>query len=113
MEPVHAIAASVGFTSMALLWLALIAGLALARGWTMTRIKHSTLLGIHFSLALLGLMLGVVHGIAQIFGPSQTVKFIDTFVPFSNPIDPIGIGVGVVGIEIMIALVVSVWIQKW
>jgi sulfoxide reductase heme-binding subunit YedZ len=113
MEPVHAIAASIGFSSMALLWLALIAGLALARGWTMTRIKHSTLLAIHFSLAILGLTLGMVHGVAQIFGPAQTVKLIDTYVPFTNPVDPIGIGVGVIGIELMIALVLSVGIQKW
>jgi hypothetical protein len=57
MEPVHAIAATVGFTSMGLLWLALIAGLALARGWMMTSFKHSTMFAIHHTLALLGLTL--------------------------------------------------------
>ena len=113
MEPVHAIAASVGFASMGLLWLALLAGLALARGWMMTRFKHSTMLAIHHSLALLGLSLGVVHGLAQVVAPAQTVKPWDTFVPFTNRIDPIGIGLGVVGIELMIALILSVGIQRW
>jgi len=112
MEPVHAIAAAVGFASMGLLWLALMAGLALARGWTMTRVRHSTLLAVHMSLALIGLSLGVVHGVAQIVAPAQTVKIIDTFVPFTNAFDPIGIGLGVAGIEVMISLVISVWIQK-
>lgn len=113
MEPTHAIAAAVGFTSLALLWLALIAGLALARGWMMTQFKHATMLAIHHSLALLGLTLGIVHGVAQIVAPAQTVKLIHTFVPFTNSVDPVGIGLGVVGTEVMIALILSVGIQKW
>jgi ferredoxin/DMSO/TMAO reductase YedYZ heme-binding membrane subunit len=112
MEPVHAIAATVGFASMALLWLALLAGLALARGWMMTSFKHSTMLAIHHSLALLGLTLGLVHGAAQPLGPAQTVKFINVVVPFTNYLDPIGIGIGVIGTELMVALVLSVGIQR-
>jgi ferredoxin/DMSO/TMAO reductase YedYZ heme-binding membrane subunit len=112
MEPVHAIAAAVGFSSMALLWLALLAGLALARGWMMTSFKHSTMLAIHHSLALLGLTLGLVHGAAQPLSPAQTVKFINVVVPFTNFFDPVGIGIGVIGTELMVALVLSVGIQK-
>jgi ferredoxin/DMSO/TMAO reductase YedYZ heme-binding membrane subunit len=113
VDPVHVIAAAVGFASMAMLWLALLAGLTLARGWTMTRMKHSTLLALHGTLAVMGLTLGVVHGVAQIAPADTTVRAIDIYVPFVNPIDPVGIGAGVAGIEVMVALAVSVTIQRW
>jgi DMSO/TMAO reductase YedYZ heme-binding membrane subunit/ferredoxin len=113
VDPIHVIAASVGFASMALLWLALLAGLTLARGWTMTRMKHSALLAVHGALAVMGLTLGVVHGLAQIAPADTPVRLIDTYVPFVNPVDPIGIGAGVVAIEVMISLVVSVALQRW
>jgi sulfoxide reductase heme-binding subunit YedZ len=113
IDPIHVLAASVGFSSAALLWLALIAGLLVARGWTMTRLKHTTMLTIHGVLAVLGLTLGTVHGFAQLTPPTGTVELIDVVVPFTNEVDPWGIGAGVIALEVMIAAAVSLSFQKW
>jgi ferredoxin/DMSO/TMAO reductase YedYZ heme-binding membrane subunit len=113
IDPIHTIAAALGFASMALLWLAVLAGLALARGWTMTWFKHSTLLAVHGGMAVMGLTLGVAHGFAQIAPADTTVRLIDVVVPFTHSLDPFGIGVGVIALELMITLAASLAFQKW
>jgi ferredoxin/DMSO/TMAO reductase YedYZ heme-binding membrane subunit len=113
IDPLHTVAAAIGIASAAFLWLALLAGLALARGWMMTRFKHSTMLATHGILALMGLTLGVVHGFAQLAPPETTVRFVDLVVPFTNETDPYGIGAGVIALELMIAVALSITIQKW
>ncbi|GIJ48661.1 ferredoxin [Virgisporangium aliadipatigenens] len=112
IDPIHTIAAAVGFASMFFLWLAIILGLSLARGWTMTSMKHSSLLALHGSMALIGLTLGIVHGFAQLAPADKTVHLIDVVVPFTNAVDPFGIGVGVIALEIMTALAISMTMQK-
>jgi ferredoxin/DMSO/TMAO reductase YedYZ heme-binding membrane subunit len=113
IDPMHMVAASVGFASMALLWLALLFGLSLARGWMMTRFKHSTVFAIHGGLAVMGLTLGIVHGFVQMAPADTTVKLIDVVVPFTHPLDPFGIGVGVIALELMIALALSMALKRW
>jgi ferredoxin/DMSO/TMAO reductase YedYZ heme-binding membrane subunit len=111
-ESIHLIAATVGSVSFLLIWLATMWGLVLRNGWLLTRIRHATVYGIHQLVALLGLCLAVVHVFAQIAVPGGHVRIVDTFVPFLNGVDPIGIGVGVVGLELLIAATVSVLIQR-
>ena len=113
VDPIHIIAAVIGFASAGFLWLALIVGLALARGWMMTKVKHSTMLTLHGCLALMGLTLGIVHGFAQLAPPATTVTIVYVVLPFTNETDPYGIGAGVIALELMIAVALSVLIQKW
>jgi hypothetical protein len=89
-ESVHLVAAAVGFASFALLWLSIVWGLVLANGWTMTRMRHRTVVAIHHTVALLGLTLGLVHGLAQMAVPGGPVRWVDQVVPFLNPTDPVG-----------------------
>jgi sulfoxide reductase heme-binding subunit YedZ len=111
-ESVHLVAATVGFLSFFLLWLAVVWGLILRNGWVMTRMRHSTVFAIHHTVALLGLTLGVVHAVAQLAVPEGPVRLVDQVVPFLNPSDPVGIGVGVVALELMIAAALSTLIQR-
>jgi ferredoxin/DMSO/TMAO reductase YedYZ heme-binding membrane subunit len=109
---VHIIAATVGFLSFSLIWLAIVWGLVLRNGWASTRIRHATAYGIHQTMALLGLTLAVVHAFAQLANPLGHVRLLDEFLPFGNPVDPVGIGVGVIGLEVMSAAALSVLIQR-
>ena len=111
-ESIHLVAATVGFLSLFLIWLAVVWGLALRNGWAQSRIKHATVYGIHQTVALLGLCLGAVHAFTQIATPGGTVGLLDTLVPFTHDYDPIGIGVGVVALEVMVACALSVLIQR-
>ena len=109
---VHIVAASVGFTSLALLWATVVWGTTLRVGWGITRVRHQTLYGVHMTLALVGMTLGLVHGLAQLAVPGGPVRLVDEWLPFADNRDPFGIGLGVLGTEMLLALLVSVLVQR-
>jgi ferredoxin len=111
-QTVHAVAATVGFTSWFLLWCSLVLGLAVRNGWAGTRVRHSTIHAAHGTCALLGLTLGMVHAGAQLAAPTGIVGLVDVVVPFVNPKDPVGIGAGVLAIELFLAAAVTVPVRK-
>jgi ferredoxin len=111
-QTLHAVAATVGFTSWLLLWSAVVLGLVVRNGWASTRWRHSTMEGAHGTLALLGLTLGLVHGGAQLAVPNGIVRVVDEVVPFVNPNDPVGVGAGTLSLELFLAGALSLLIRK-
>ena len=111
-QTVHAVAATVGFTSWFLLWCSVVLGLAVRNGWAGTRLRHSTVHAAHGTCALLGLTLGIVHGAAQLAAPNGIVRVVDEVLPFVNPKDPVGVGAGALSLELFLAAAVSVPIRK-
>lgn len=112
-QSLHNVAATVGFLSYFLMWLAVMWGMFLRNGWALTWVRHSTLLATHTTVALLGLTLGAVHAGAQLAKPAQLFRLVDILVPFVYYRDPIGVGVGVIGLEVMIAVALSIIVQRW
>lgn len=111
-QQVHLVAAAVGFASYLLLWITVVWGIVLRNGWAQARIRHSSVYGLHMSAAICGLTLAVVHAGAQLAAPNGPVRLVDEFVPFLNPTDRLGLGVAVIGLELMIAAAASVAIRK-
>ncbi len=111
-HPVHLVTAVVAFLSLILLWLTVVWGTLLRVGWGLTRVRHQTLYGVHQAMTLVGLTLGVVHALAQLAVPGGPVRLVDEWLPFSNGRDPFGIGVGVIGLEVLLAVAGSVLIQR-
>lgn len=109
---VHLIAASAGTVSFLLIWLTTVTGIALRNGWVGVSVRHSSLHAAHMIGATTGLALGLLHGFAQLAAPVVKVRAVDVVVPFGNRYDPIGIGVGVLGLEIMLAAALSVALQR-
>jgi sulfoxide reductase heme-binding subunit YedZ len=104
--------ATLGFASFFLLWLAVVTGFVLHNSWTHTWIRRPTLYTIHQTLSVTGLCLGVFHGLAQVIVPKRAISLLEVVVPFVDSDDPIGIGVGVVGFELMLAVSLSMVIQR-
>jgi sulfoxide reductase heme-binding subunit YedZ len=119
---VHLIAGTAAFLSYGLLWIGTLWGVVLKNGWGFTRVRHTTIYGVHMVVTLLGLTLGVVHALAQVAPhagghphpghPGGPVQLINVVIPFTYPVNPIGIGVGVIALELFIALIVSVLVQR-
>lgn len=112
MESAHVIAATVGFTSFGLLWLAVLGGVALRNGWGLTRLRQPTAYALHQGIALVGLTLGLVHGLAQLAVPGGTITVVEVLVPFVDGHDPIGTGAGVLGLELVLAGAISIVVQR-
>lgn len=111
-ESVHLVAATVGFTSFFLIWLATVWGLVLRNGWAATRMRHATTYGIHQTVALIGLTLAAVHALSHLAIPGGPVRLVDQLVPFLNAGDRVGLGLGVVALELMTAAAVSILVQR-
>ena len=111
-DSVHLVAATIGFVSYAALWGGTLWGTVLRSGWATSRLRHQTVYSVHMHVILLGLTLGIVHGIVQMAAPYGKVRAIDVVVPFIDRADPIGVGLGVVALELMIATALSVLIQR-
>jgi ferredoxin len=106
------VAATAGFISLLLLWLAACWGVILRSGWASTRMRHATAYGTHQTCALLGLTLGGVHALAQLAVPQGPIGVVDEFFPFLAAVHPLGVGLGVVALELMLAFAISVLAQK-
>jgi ferredoxin len=111
-QSVHLVGHTLGFASYVVLWVTVLWGIMLGRGWGMTRFKHSSLYATHMTVALIGMTLGWSHAVGQLFVPAGPTYTIDLFVPFTNARDPIGVGVGTISIEIMTALLISMPLQR-
>jgi ferredoxin/DMSO/TMAO reductase YedYZ heme-binding membrane subunit len=111
-EAVHIVGHTLGFGSYLLLWVTVMWGMMLGRGWAMTRFKHSQLYATHMTLALVAMTLAWGHAFGQLAVPGGPTFLVDEFIPFTNGRDPIGVGVGTVGIWIMTALLISMPLQR-
>ncbi|MFN0281840.1 MAG: ferredoxin [Kineosporiaceae bacterium] len=119
---VHVVAASAGFASYLLVWAAVMWGMFLRNGWASTRVRHSTLYSTHMGLGLLGLCLGLVHGLAQTVAPVTATRLVDVVVPFLNLDDPtwgdlprtarLGQGAGVLALELMVAATLALAVRN-
>jgi DMSO/TMAO reductase YedYZ heme-binding membrane subunit len=67
--------------------------------------------GIHQTLTLFGLCLGLVHALASPAVPRGPVRVVDEWLPFTNPHDLMGIGIGVIALELFLALALSALVQ--
>jgi sulfoxide reductase heme-binding subunit YedZ len=109
---VHLYAASVGFISLALLWLGVLAGIAVRIGWALTWVRHQTLSGAHQLFATLGLTLAALHGFAQLAVPGGSVGVVAEVVPLADAHDRVGVGAGALALELMTAIALSVLVQR-
>lgn len=109
---VHLVAASVGFISLGLLWLSVLWGAILRLAWSITWLRHASVNAAHQTLVLVGLTLGLVHAAAQLAVPGGPVELVNEFVPFTERPDPVGVGAAVIGTELLIAITVSVPLQR-
>jgi len=101
-----------GFVSFTLLWVAVLTGFLLRNAWTKIWVRRPTLHGIHHTAAVTGLCLAIFHGLAHVAAPGGAITLVELVIPFIDFDDPIGIGVGVLALELLIGAALSVAIQR-
>lgn len=108
----YIVGAAVGFLAFVLLWLSVVWGVVLRNGWLATRIRRQTAYGIHQLLSVLGLTLSAVHASVRLAVPGGHLLPVHLFVPFGYWRDPIGVGVAVLGLEVLLAVAVTILFQR-
>jgi len=106
-QGVHVLVATVGFAALALVWLGLVLGLVLRDGRALDRMRPVTLAALHQTTLACGLTLAAVHALGQFMVPGGAIRLIDLWTPLLGRSQHVGVGLGVVGLELTIALAVS------
>ncbi len=104
---------TLGFVSFGLLWLGVVTGFLLRGSWRPPLLSSSALQGLHRTTSGVGLSLGGVHAAGQLAVPGTSITVLDLVVPFADQDDRIGTGVAVVGSEVLLAVALSVIVQRW
>jgi ferredoxin/DMSO/TMAO reductase YedYZ heme-binding membrane subunit len=111
-QAVLLVASAVGFASLTLLWLGLVLGVVLRDGWALERIRPATLAAVHQTVTACGLTLAVTHALTQLAIPDGPTRLIDELIPFVDRRSPFGVGMGVLGIYLLIAVASSVLLRR-
>ena len=98
------IASGVGYASLALMWLGLVLGLVLRDGRALDHMRPVTLAAMHQSVTACGFSLAIVHALSQLAVPGGPTSLLDVLIPFTHRVHPVGVGFGVLAVELVIAI---------
>lgn len=110
-QGVRHVATLAGYLSYGLMVLTVCFGVLTTTGWARRMADRATLYGGHMMLAVISLTFGVVHAVAYVLQTGVHFTVINATVPLVAGGDA-GVAPGIVGLELAIAVAVSVWVQR-
>ena len=96
-----------GTVSLILLTVVVALGIGTRSGRRFAGMSRLAVASVHRSAALLSVVFLVVHVTALLFDPYAQLKFLDLALPFTSSYRPLWVGLGAVGLDLMIAVVVT------
>jgi sulfoxide reductase heme-binding subunit YedZ len=111
-QAVHLVATAIGYGALVMLWAGLTLGIVLRDGWAVERIRPATLAALHQTATACGLTLVIVHALTQLAVPDGPTRTVDLVIPFLHHTHPIGVGLGLLALDMMIALGGSVLLRR-
>lgn len=105
-------ARAAGVTAYVLLTLSMLAGLMLTTRPLGRRVSGSTVMEIHRSLTIGGLVAVGVHGLALMADHTVDISWLDLIVPGTLPYRPVWTAAGVIAGELMLILAVSFRLRR-
>lgn len=101
-----------GLTAYALLTASVLAGLVLKSKPFGRAVKAASVMDVHRFLALLGLGMLTLHGVALVLDQTVKMPLAGLFVPGVSPYRPLAVALGVVAAELMGLVYVSFSLRK-
>ncbi len=96
-----------GFVSVILLTLSVALGIVTVLRWSTPHWPRFVTAGLHKNISLLSVVFLGVHIASTLLDPVSPVHLLNAIVPFTGRYRPLGIGLGVVAIDLLAALVVT------
>jgi methionine sulfoxide reductase heme-binding subunit len=106
------LARSSGLTAYVLLTLSVLAGLAVKARPFGKAVRPSAQMDTHRVLALLGLGMVALHGIALVLDQTVRIPVWALFVPFATAYRPVAVGLGVLTAELMLLVYASFSLRR-
>lgn len=107
----HRTAATAGFLAYALMVGTVCWGILTTTHIARRGIRRQTLYGGHMTMAIMTMSFLVVHIAGNVFNPTNTLSALNALIPFF-PGNSLGVTFGVVGGELSLAIIISVWLQQ-
>jgi sulfoxide reductase heme-binding subunit YedZ len=110
----QALGRGTGVISLVLLTVAIVLGIAARfRRRRVLLIPRYSLLANHRNVSLLASAFVIVHVLAIVAGPYGQLRVVDIFVPFVAARAPIWLGLGTVGVDLLIAVMITSVLRRW
>ena len=101
-------AALAGYISYALMGASIVWGVLTTTGWARRWVRRQTLYGGHMTLAITTLVFTLLHAVSYVFQTGDNFSWIKVVLPIGEP----EVGIGVISFELMLAVSMSIWIQR-
>jgi sulfoxide reductase heme-binding subunit YedZ len=101
------IARGTGFVAVIMLTASVVLGILTTMRWSTHRWPRFVTATLHKNISLLSIVFLVTHIATTIFDPVSPVHLVNAIVPFTGSYRPVGVGLGVVAIDLLAALVVT------
>jgi len=109
---VHKIARLAALIAYALMVATMVLGVVLRLRFLQRSVNRATFYGAHMTLALSALIFGGVHGLTFVYQPVWRIGWPQLAVPFLGGTQRVPVGLGIVGLELAIAVACAVWLQR-
>jgi DMSO/TMAO reductase YedYZ heme-binding membrane subunit len=106
------IARASGLTAYVLLTLSVLAGLVVKSKPFGRAVKSASVTDVHRLLALLGLGMVALHGVALVLDTTVHLSFAALVVPLASAYRPVAVAAGVVAAELMGIVTLSFWLRR-
>ena len=101
------LARGAGAVSLILLTVVVALGIGTRSGRRFLGMSRLVVASVHRSAALLSVVFLIVHVTALMFDPYAQLKLVDLVLPFTSTYRPLWVGLGAVGLDLMVAIVVT------
>lgn len=102
-----------GLVSLMLLTLVVVLGVLTRGGRPLPGLPRFAVAGLHRNAALLALMFLVIHVVTIVSDVYARVGWLDVFVPFVSNFRALWVGLGTIGFELFIAVIVTSMLRPW
>ncbi|CAG7652376.1 ferric reductase-like transmembrane domain-containing protein [Actinacidiphila bryophytorum] len=108
----HKLARLAALIAYVLMVATVVLGVVLRLRFMQRAVNRATFYGAHMTLALAAMIFGGIHGLTFVYQPVWQIGWVRLAVPFTGGVQRIPVGLGILGVELAIAVACSVWLQR-
>jgi methionine sulfoxide reductase heme-binding subunit len=98
-----------GYTAFGLMFATVVWGILTSAGTVRRWLKRQTIYGGHMIFSIMAMSFTAMHAASHLFKTEGRYHLVQLIVPFASPFK---VTIGVLAFELMIAVAVSVWLQR-
>ena len=107
LDPLVLTARGTGFVAVIMLTISVALGIVTTMRWSSVHWPRFITATLHKNISLLSVVFLAIHVLSTLFDPVSPVHLLNAIVPFTGKYRPLGIGLGVLAIDLLVALIVT------